>query len=102
MTSLRRAIATWDHRTPDQADRFVFHQASALTNERSRGRLKLPVERTPTHVAEVGNTVANAIPIVPRERGGECAAGERVLLAGFGVGSSWGAALLDWRDAQLV
>lgn len=86
----------------DEVDRFVFHQANAFMNDRLRARLRIPAEKTPTYMAEVGNTVVNTIPIVLRERGGEFAAGDRVLLAGFGVGYSWGAAMLEWRDVQLV
>jgi len=83
-------------------DRFVFHQANAFMNGRLRTRLKLPAEKVPNFMEHVGNTVVNTIPIVLREAGHEFATGERVLAVGFGVGYSWGAALLEWGDVRLV
>lgn len=83
-------------------DRFVFHQANAFMNGRLRTRLKLPAEKVPNFIEGVGNTVVNTIPIVLREAGQEFAPGERVLVVGFGVGYSWGAALLEWGTVRLV
>lgn len=88
--------------TADQVDWWVFHQANAFMNERLRGRLRVPAERTPSYIAPVGNTVVNTIPIVLRERSEAFGAGDRVLLAGFGVGYSWGATVLAWRDVLLA
>ncbi len=87
---------------PDAVDHFVFHQANAFMNERLRTRLKVPAEKVPTFMESVGNTVVNTIPIVLRESGARFTAGQRVLAVGFGVGYSWGAAVLDWGDVQLV
>jgi 3-oxoacyl-[acyl-carrier-protein] synthase-3 len=86
----------------DGVDRYVFHQANAFMNGRLRTRLKLPAEKLPMYMESVGNTVVNTIPIVLRESGGQFAAGDRVLLVGFGVGYSWGAALVDWGAVALV
>ena len=88
--------------TPDAIDHFVFHQANAFMNERLRTRLKVPAEKVPTFMESVGNTVVNTIPIVLRESGVRFDAGQRVLTVGFGVGYSWGAAVLDWGKVQLV
>jgi 3-oxoacyl-[acyl-carrier-protein] synthase III len=81
---------------------FAFHQANAFMNERLRQRLKLPAERVPSFIETVGNTVVNTIPILLRETGGQFAAGDRVALAGFGVGYSWGAAVLTWGDVRFA
>ena len=87
---------------PEAIDHFVFHQANSFMNERLRTRLKVPAEKVPTFMETVGNTVVNTIPIVLREAGGRFAAGQRVLSVGFGVGYSWGAAVLDWGNVRLV
>lgn len=81
---------------------FIFHQANAFMNERLRGRMKLPSEKTPLFMETVGNTVANTIPITTREAATNFASGDRVMMVGFGVGYSWGATLLTWGDVQLV
>jgi 3-oxoacyl-[acyl-carrier-protein] synthase-3 len=71
-------------------------------NERLRGRLKLPSERVPSFIEDVGNTVSNTIPILLREHAGRFADGDLTALVGFGVGYSWGATLLEWGPVQLV
>lgn len=81
---------------------FVFHQANAFMNERLRGRLKLPAEKTPRFIETVGNTVVNTIPITLREAASQFQPGDRVMAVGFGVGYSWGSTLLTWGDVQLV
>lgn len=88
--------------TADSVDHFVFHQANAFMNERLRTRLKVPPEKVPTFMESVGNTVVNTIPIVLREAGADFTSGQRVLAVGFGVGYSWGAAMLDWGSVDLV
>lgn len=88
--------------TPEAIDHFVFHQANSFMNERLRTRLKVPAERVPTFMETVGNTVVNTIPIVLREAGERFTPGQRVLNVGFGVGYSWGAAVLDWGEVRLV
>ena len=85
----------------DAVDWFVFHQANAFMNERLRGRLKLPRDKVPTFIEHVGNTVVNTIPITIHEAGGKFRPGDRVMAVGFGVGYSWGAALLTWGAVEL-
>ncbi|MDF1502865.1 ketoacyl-ACP synthase III [Roseisolibacter sp. H3M3-2] len=86
----------------DDVDWFLFHQANAFMNERLRSRLKLPAERVPSYLESVGNTVGSTIPILLRETADRFAAGDRAMLVGFGVGYSWGAALLEWGDVRLA
>jgi 3-oxoacyl-[acyl-carrier-protein] synthase-3 len=58
----------------------------------------VPGERFFVDMADVGNTVSSTIPIaLQRARAaGRIRPGSRLLLAGFGVGYSWGAALVQW------
>lgn len=81
---------------------FILHQANAFMNGRLRQRLKLPLEKTPSYIETVGNTVVNTIPILLREAGGRFQPGDRLFVAGFGVGYSWGAGILEWGDVALV
>jgi len=88
--------------TSDAIRWYVFHQANSFMNERLRGRLKLPADRVPTYIENVGNTVVNTIPIVLREHGASFAKGDVAALVGFGVGYSWGATVLEWGPVQLA
>ncbi len=83
----------------EQVDRFVFHQASAKVLEALRMRLKIPRERFYVNMEDMGNTVSSTIPIALKQAhdAGFLRHGERVMVVGFGVGYSWGAALIRWE-----
>jgi 3-oxoacyl-[acyl-carrier-protein] synthase-3 len=78
-------------------DVFVFHQASQIALDSLRSALGIPVEKMVYDLAEVGNLVAASIPVALHralERG-QARPGQLALLCGFGVGLSWGAALVE-------
>jgi 3-oxoacyl-[acyl-carrier-protein] synthase III len=75
---------------------FVFHQASQVALDSLRSALRIPPEKLALDLAEVGNLVSASIPVAFEraiERG--AARGQKVLLCGFGVGLSWGTALIE-------
>ena len=86
--------------TLDDIDLVVFHQATRLMLERLRDHLGIPEDKFVIAMEDKGNTVSSTIPIAL----GECAAsgrlrpGMKVLISGFGVGLSWGAAVLTWSN----
>jgi 3-oxoacyl-[acyl-carrier-protein] synthase III len=82
----------------DDIDLFVFHQANKYMLEHLRKKLDIPVEKFPILMATSGNTVSGTIPIAlaDAERQGILRPGMRVLLLGFGVGLSWGGAVITW------
>ena len=82
--------------TLDQVDFFVLHQANKFILERLRGKMKIPAEKFWIDMENCGNTVSSTIPIalesaIAQER---IKPGYRVALVGFGVGYSWGAAMI--------
>jgi len=85
----------------EEVDYFVFHQANRMINETIRKKLKLPEERVPSTLKELGNTSGASIPVTISSRlPGHLAKGSRkLMLSGFGVGLSWGTALLDVESA---
>jgi 3-oxoacyl-[acyl-carrier-protein] synthase-3 len=88
--------------TMDDIDLFVFHQANRYMLEHLRKKLGIEPERFPILMAESGNTVSGTIPIalVDAERQGVLRPGMRVLLLGFGVGLSWGGAVITWHGTS--
>lgn len=80
----------------EEIDLYVFHQANRFILENLRDRLEIPEERFYIDVEETGNTVSATIPIALRNAldKGLIREGSKVLLAGFGVGYSWGATVL--------
>lgn len=80
----------------DEIDLYVFHQANRFILENLRDRLDIPEERFYIDVEEKGNTVSATIPIALKDAldKGIIGEGAKVLIAGFGVGYSWGATVL--------
>jgi len=81
-------------------DWFVLHQANRYMLEHLRQKLRIPPERLVWFLEKTGNTVSSTIPLA-LEHGaaeGRFLPGQRLFLAGFGVGYSWGAALLRWPE----
>jgi 3-oxoacyl-[acyl-carrier-protein] synthase-3 len=82
----------------DDLDVFVPHQANLRIIEAAVKRLKLPMERVIVNVDRYGNTGAASV-YVALEEGlatKRIKPGDLVLLAAFGGGFTWGAALLRW------
>lgn len=86
------------HMQAEDIDLYVLHQANRRIIESIAKRMKVDVERFPMNLSEYGNTSSASIPILLDElnRSGRLQRGQKILMAGFGAGLSWGAALLEW------
>ena len=80
----------------EEIDMFVFHQASGFMLEVLRRKLKIPKEKFFTNLEFLGNTVAATIPLALCDamKQGMIKKGYKVLIAGFGIGYSWGATVI--------
>jgi len=96
-TSALTALARAGWSTAD-VDRFVPHQANARISAAVADRLGIDPGRVVSNVELVGNTSAASIPVLLAEGAidGRLVAGQRVLLAAFGGGLTWGATTLWW------
>jgi len=85
----------------DEIDYFVFHQANRMINETIRKKLGLPAEKVPSTLHDFGNTSGASLPVTMTVRLHETLAQgkHRVLLCGFGIGLSWGTAIVDIQSA---
>ena len=81
---------------PDQIDLFVPHQANLRINQLVGQKLGIPESKTVHNIEKYGNTTAATIPLGLSEawREGRCRRGSNVLLAAFGSGYTWGAAVI--------
>ncbi|MEG2185441.1 MAG: ketoacyl-ACP synthase III [Cloacibacillus sp.] len=84
--------------TVDGIDYVVLHQANKLVLASLRDKLGIAEEKFCLDVEELGNTVSSTIPIaIKRARKREpekLRPGAKILLAGFGVGYSWGGTVI--------
>jgi 3-oxoacyl-[acyl-carrier-protein] synthase-3 len=81
----------------DDVDMFVFHQANEFMLNFIRKRCKIPEDKFYVSMKDVGNTVSSTIPIALQRaiKEGKIKSGDRVVLAGFGVGLSMGATIIN-------
>ena len=82
--------------TKDEIDLYVFHQANKYMLNFLRKKIKIGSERFYICLSEYGNTVSNTIPIALFNAiDDKTISGKfKVMLAGFGVGYSWGGTVL--------
>ncbi|QLF92481.1 ketoacyl-ACP synthase III [Pseudomonas sp. ABC1] len=87
--------------TKGEIDHFVFHQANRMINETIRKKLGLPEDKVPSTLREFGNTSGASLPVTVtvRLRDALAQGRTRLLLCGFGVGLSWGGAIVDVEGA---
>lgn len=78
----------------DDVNLFVFHQANKYMLEHLRKKLKIEKDKFFVNLAKLGNTVSSTIPIALCEAREKEILKGNVLLAGFGVGLSWGATII--------
>ncbi|OLT39132.1 3-oxoacyl-ACP synthase [Saccharomonospora sp. CUA-673] len=89
--------------TVGEVDRFVGHQANVRILSTVAKQLGLPADGLVVNIDRTGNTSAASIPLalVDGVRDGSLRPGDRVLLAAFGAGFTWGATGLRWPDLDV-
>lgn len=87
-----------NHFEKEEIDWYILHQANRRIVEAVAKRLGEPIEKFPMNMQEYGNTSSASIPILLDEmnRGGYLKPGQKIVMAGFGAGLTWGAAMLEW------
>lgn len=80
-------------------DLFIFHQANMFMLNHLRKKIGIPEEKFYCWMEKCGNTVSSTIPIVLKEAilSKAIRGNAQVLLAGFGVGYSWGGVVLKFN-----
>lgn len=88
-------LAGWD---PSEIDLLIPHQANLRIIEAVRERLGLPEEKVYVNIERYGNTSSASIPIALDEcvRSGRLKPGDKLGVAAFGGGVTWGASTMTW------
>lgn len=81
----------------ENIDFIVLHQANKLINESIRKKLKIDLEKVPYSIDCFGNTSSASIPLTICYQLKEQIMNKKLtlLLAGFGVGFSWGSMICE-------
>lgn len=89
----------------DDIDYFLFHQPNPFMLKKIANKLEIPLAKMPHKlVSEFGNSSGVSIPAVlctSFERQ-EFDVGKKMCLAGFGVGLSWGAMLMELEKLEFL
>lgn len=82
----------------DDISLFVFHQANKYMMDFLRKKMKIEEEKFFYFIKDVGNTVSSTVPIalIEAKKEGRIRVEDKVMLAGFGVGFSWAAVILEF------
>ncbi len=93
-----REVLEKNKMTLEEIDYFILHQANRRIVESAARHLGIGIEKFPMNLQEYGNTSSASIPLLLDEwnRSGNVKPGQTILLAGFGAGLSWGAAVFTW------
>ncbi len=83
--------------TSDDVDLYVFHQANKYMINYLRKLMEIDKDKFYVFMETVGNTVSSTIPIALCEAQKEDKLHGNVVLAGFGVGLSYGAVVLECK-----
>lgn len=83
---------------PEEIKYFLLHQANIRIIEAVAKKLDQPIEKFPTNLQKCGNISAASVPILLDHvnKNGMLERGDKLVLAGFGAGLTWGAAVIVW------
>lgn len=81
----------------EDVDLLIPHQANLRVIETLRDSMKLSADKVPHNIENIGNTSSASIPILFDElvADGTVRDSQKIVLAAFGAGFCWGAALLE-------
>jgi 3-oxoacyl-[acyl-carrier-protein] synthase-3 len=96
MADVATELLRRNHLTKDTLDWLVPHQANKRIIEATAERIGLPPERVMVTIQKYGNTTAATIPLCLWDYEKKLKAGDRLLLAAFGGGFTWGGIYMTW------
>src|SRR6202167_129661 len=101
MAEVATELMARNHLTSEQIDWLVPHQANRRIIEATAERMKLDPKQVMITIHKYGNTTAATIPLCLWDYESMLKEGDRLILAAFGGGFTWGGAYLTWAyDGQ--
>jgi 3-oxoacyl-[acyl-carrier-protein] synthase-3 len=94
-------LAIWER---ESVAHYIFHQANRFILDHLAKKMKLPPDKVPLSLMDYGNTSSASIPLTISACLREsltCPNKQRLVLAGFGVGWSWGACATEMGSLVL-
>ena len=82
--------------TGDDIQWLVPHQANLRIIDATANRMGLTKEKVMINIQKYGNTTSATIPLCLRDWESQLKKGDKLVLAAFGGGFTWGATLIEW------
>jgi 3-oxoacyl-[acyl-carrier-protein] synthase-3 len=96
MAEVSHEIMARNNLRADMIQWLVPHQANRRIIESTAEKMGLPMDRVMVTIQKFGNTTAATIPLCLWDYEERLKTGDRLILAAFGGGFTWGAAYLTW------
>lgn len=98
LTELIEVLLERNNLTKDDIKYIVPHQANLRIVDSVAKKLGIGIEKFYMNIENYGNTSAASIPIALAEINemGLLQKGDKIILAGFGAGLTWGSILIEW------
>ena len=96
MADVATELMRRNHLAKDTIDWLVPHQANRRIIEATAERIGLPPERVMVTIQKYGNTTSGTIPLCLWDYEKKLKTGDRLLLAAFGGGFTWGGIYMTW------
>jgi 3-oxoacyl-[acyl-carrier-protein] synthase III len=96
MAEVATTLMKQNQLTSEKVDWLVPHQANLRIIETTAERMKLPTDRVMVTIHKYGNTTNATIPLCLWDYESKLKAGDRLILAAFGGGFTWGGIYLTW------
>jgi len=75
---------------------LTVHQANKRIIDATANRLDFPSDRVMTNIEKYGNTTSATIPLLLNDYENQLKKGDKVIMAAFGGGFTWGSIYLTW------
>jgi 3-oxoacyl-[acyl-carrier-protein] synthase-3 len=96
MAEVAGEIMSRNNLRADMIQWLVPHQANLRIIQSTAERMGLPMDRVMMTIQKYGNTTAATIPLCLWDYESQLKVGDRLVLAAFGGGFTWGAAYVTW------
>ena len=80
----------------EDIDMLIPHQANVRIIDSARKRLGLSPEKVYVNIQKYGNTTSATLPLLLSDFEDQLKKGDKLILAAFGGGFTWGSAYLTW------
>ena len=81
---------------PDEIKYFLPHQANKRIIDATAEKINLDKNKVLMNIEVYGNTTSATIPLLMHDYENNFKKGDKIILAAFGAGLTWGAAYLTW------